>query len=468
MKIVFDFVCDEAPLFSEVGVLLEKENHQVIGFTLGNRWKNVWKDKFKTHKLTLKKELSVDQELTRIAELYREENPASFSPADRFLNTKSRLLQKQFLVSHFILFEEMLEQEKPDIIITTGVAYMYNLVILSVCKKKGVKCISLYGTRQPKSMFTYSTSKGGNWDYLDRIYQQELIKINSDDYFEEQEYLVRFRDKIRKPDYMASARQKGGVKFVFVKEFMTRMENWYVNGWGGQEDDYITKHPLWYALRDVKRIALKKILPLLKLFDQANFNDKYILFPLHLQPEASTLILSNFYVDQLEVIRNISKVLPANVSLYVKEHPAAYGRHKIGFYKSLLDIHNVKLIAPDVDTQKMIIKSKGVVVLSGTMGWEAMLLGVPVYVLGNVFYDNFKNVIQVSGFQELGNAINTSFISDEKSILAALRSINKAAFEGIFDVCKLDAAERVLAYDNIIKVKQGIDRIFSIEISNEY
>ncbi len=470
MKIVFDFVCDEAPLFSEVGALLAKENHQVIGFTLGNRWNDVWKDKFKTYKLALNKDLNVDLELARIAELYREENPASFLPADRFLYTKSRSSQKQFLVSHFHVFEDMVAQENPDMIITTGVAYMYNLVILSVCKNQGIKCISLYGTRQPKSMFTYSTSKGGSWDYLDNVYRQELININRDDkideYLEEQEYLVRFRDKIRKPDYMASARQKGGVNFIFVKEFVKRMHHWYVNGWGGQEDDYITKHPFWYASRDLKRIILKTILPFFKLFDQVNPNDKYLIFPLHLQPEASSLILSKFYVNQLEVIRNLSKVLPADVSLYVKEHPAAYGRHKFGFYKRLLEIHNVKLIAPDVDTKKLIVNSKGIIVLSGTMGWEAMLLGVPVYVLGNVFYDNFKNIIKVSGFQQLGNKINTSFISDEKSILAALSGINKAAFNGVFDVCKLDTAERVLANDNIRKVKQGIDRIISIEISN--
>lgn len=469
MKIVFDFVCDEAPLFSEVGTLLAMEHHQILGFTIGNRWKDVWEDKFKTYKLTLNKELNVERELSRIAEVYREETPASFLSADRFLNTKSRSLQKQFLISHFRLFEEMVEQENPDMIITTGVAYMYNLVVLSVCKKKEIKCISLYGTRQPKSMFTYSTSKGGNWDYLDNIYGQELININRDnnvdDYIEEQEYLESFRAKIRKPDYMVSARQAGGVNFVFVKEFVTRMSHWYINGWGGQEDDYLTKHPFWYASRDLKRIALKKILPLFRVFDQANFSDKYILFPLHLQPEASTLILSKFYVNQLEVIRNISKVLPVDVSLYVKEHPAAYGKHSIGFYKCLLEIHNVKLIAPDVDTKKMIVNSKGVIVLSGTMGWEAMLLGVPVYVLGNVFYDNFKNLIKVSGFQELGNKIKTSFISDEKSILAALRSINKAAFDGVFDVCKLDTTQHVLTSNNIRKVKQGIDKIFAIETS---
>jgi len=469
MKIVFDFVCDEAPLFSEVGALLAMENHQVLGFTIGNRWKDVWQDKFKTYKLTLNKELNVERELSRIAEIYGEETPASFLPADRFLNTKNRSLQKQFLVSHFHSFEEMVEQESPDMIITTGVAYMYNLVILAVCKNIGIKCVSLYGTRQPKSMFTYSTSKGGNWDYLDNIYRQELTNINradkTDDYLEEQEYLVKFRVKIRRPDYMVSARQAGGVNFIFVKEFVTRIGRWYIDGWGGQKDDYFTKHPFWYASRDLKRIALKKILPLFKLFDQVNLSDKYILFPLHLQPEASTLILSKFYVNQLEVIRNISKVLPTDANLYVKEHPAAYGRHNIGFYRHLLEIHNVKLVAPDVDTKKMIVNSKGVIVLSGTMGWEAMLLGVPVYVLGNVFYENFKNIIKVSGFQELGNKIKTSFVSDEKNILAALRSINKAAFEGVFDVCKLDTTKRVLAYDNIEKVKKGVDRIISIELS---
>ena len=42
--------------------------------------------------------------------------------------------------------------------------------------------------------------------------------------------------------------------------------------------------------------------------------------------ERSLLITAPYFVNQIEVIRNIAKSLPINFKLFVKEHPLQYAR----------------------------------------------------------------------------------------------------------------------------------------------
>ena len=54
-----------------------------------------------------------------------------------------------------------------------------------------------------------------------------------------------------------------------------------------------------------------------------NKHEKFVFFPLALQPERGMEIVAPFYVNQAEVITNIAKSLPVGYKLYVKE-PSIY------------------------------------------------------------------------------------------------------------------------------------------------
>ncbi|MDP2637182.1 MAG: hypothetical protein Q8P03_01055, partial [bacterium] len=123
--------------------------------------------------------------------------------------------------------------------------------------------------------------------------------------------------------------------------------------------------------------------------------------PLHLEPEAATLILAASYADQVATIRSIAFSLPFPFKLYVKEHPTAMGLRTDGFYKELQKVPNVVLISPSQSVPRLVQKSQGVITLSSTMGFEALLLGKPVYVLGNVFYTYHPLCQKAQGFDDL-------------------------------------------------------------------
>ncbi|MFZ5981797.1 MAG: hypothetical protein ACOYVF_14345 [Candidatus Zixiibacteriota bacterium] len=473
MKIAFDFVCDEAPIFARIGQRYVADGHEVYGLTMGRRWKSFWQQFPRTYPIDIQTDNRTDLriELERLEKEYGSFQPASFLTADRFLSHFPRDEQSRALVNTFKAIENAFFREKPDYYFSTGIAYLYNLVTLAVCRRFRIPHLSLYSTRGSSPRFTVSLGKGGSWNLVDEEYKalQEGAAFSNEEYRAAKEYLENFRKKTEQPYYMKASYQAFRLKPVFINEFLVRSRNWYLKGWGRKTGDYITQPPWWYALRDLKKIIRAQWVMRRKekIFDPVSSSDRYYLFPLHLQPEASTLVLSRWYVDQLDTIRNISKTLPVDRLLYVKEHVSALGRHSVEFYNEIKAIHNVRLIAPDENTPELICRSMGVIVLSSTMGWEALLLNRPVYILGRVFYQHIKGAERISHFEELAVRLATNRaletgaekLGNDDDIIRFMIALRRQSFEGNFNVAKMDLHKKVLQKENIDKLYEGFNII---------
>ncbi|MDP2664688.1 MAG: hypothetical protein Q8O97_01840, partial [bacterium] len=77
-----------------------------------------------------------------------------------------------------------------------------------------------------------------------------------------------------------------------------------------------------------------------RFFSLMNEHDQFFVYPLHLEPEAATLVLAAPYADQMATIRSIAFSLPFPFKLYVKEHPSAMGLRPDGFYQELQKVPN--------------------------------------------------------------------------------------------------------------------------------
>ena len=107
-------------------------------------------------------------------------------------------------------------------------------------------------------------------------------------------------------------------------------------------------------------------------------DEKYIYMPLHKVPESSTYIKAPMYVNESILIEAISKLLPIDWVLYVKEHQDMIGEREIDFYKKMKKFQNVKIVKPNFykDPKPWIEKSMGVVTISGTTAFEASMLNI--------------------------------------------------------------------------------------------
>jgi hypothetical protein len=125
-----------------------------------------------------------------------------------------------------------------------------------------------------------------------------------------------------------------------------------------------------------------------KLIGQAELKDMdYILYPLHTEPE---LVLAQFarpYLNQIEVIRNISLSMPVGMSLLVKEHPMMLGRRSCGYYKKVLEIPNVRFVDFRLSSEAVLAHARLVVIIRGAIGLESVIRRKPVVSLGKSMFD---------------------------------------------------------------------------------
>lgn len=111
-----------------------------------------------------------------------------------------------------------------------------------------------------------------------------------------------------------------------------------------------------------------------------------IYFPLHVDPEASTMVIAPLHTDQLNVIESIAKSMPASTVLFVKENPAMYGKRPRGFYRAIREMPRVALLDESEKSIDWIKKSVLTIVITGTAGFEALMLRRKALIIRDVPY----------------------------------------------------------------------------------
>lgn len=102
----------------------------------------------------------------------------------------------------------------------------------------------------------------------------------------------------------------------------------------------------------------------------------FLYFPLHLEPEIATLIVTP--LDQRSIIDLVAPQLPITWKLVIKEHPAMVGQRDPSYFRALAARYpNVLAIDPGVSSQLLASRARATLTLSGTVTLEAAILGTP-------------------------------------------------------------------------------------------
>lgn len=121
---------------------------------------------------------------------------------------------------------------------------------------------------------------------------------------------------------------------------------------------------------------------------RGNVPAKYVFYGLHYTPESSVNGLEPYYVDQTRAIDALLLNLPKGHYLVVKEHPAMYGVRPKAFYREMRRRPGLVLAHPSCDSRTLIKGSSLVVTVTGTVGFEAFLLGRPCVSFGANFFSH--------------------------------------------------------------------------------
>jgi len=168
---------------------------------------------------------------------------------------------------------------------------------------------------------------------------------------------------------------------------------------------------------------------------KADIKNKYVYFPLHYQPEASTSPLAGAYVDQELICQMISYCLPKGWYLYVKDHPRvsrSFLRSK-SFYDSIASLSNVKIIDRHANTFELTENAQAVATVSGSAGFEAFLRNIPVLSFGSNFYQYAPGVFRVCNESDCKQAIDSILdgnkASNKKDVIRYLIAVSHYAIE---------------------------------------
>jgi hypothetical protein len=323
-------------------------------------------------------------------------------------------------------FELVLNETKPDFLIIRVTDFQRNHLLKEMCKKKGIKVLTLTPTRigNRASITTEEDEFDENWDT--EITKSELENFDEKIFLDTHSRLVQSKKVISGGNILSISKKiKIGIGWVFKK---------LPNNFYESYDHYgVTK---FKAIQTFFLSIIKS--KIRKYFIDKNFykevdDEKIILFPLQVEPERNVSLVAPYYSNQINLIANIAKSLPIGYKLYVKEHFNMKLRswRKISDYKKIIELPNVKLLHPSVNSQEILKKSSLVITISSTVGLEAAYHNVPSITLVKMIYSMLPSVFFVKNFHDLPQTIKICLEQkiDYSDIKKFHKIIEKNSFE---------------------------------------
>lgn len=364
----------------------------------------------------------------------------------------------------------ILDVIKPDIVISAVVPHrIYDYSFYLLCKYRRIPYFAfrntnfvglIYPLKSIESIqnifdhdyYSLLNSKLCKEDICDIINEEVLnayysIKKNYEE--AEPEYLKVQRDKSTRVSSMSGFIQH------FVLDVMANKRRYF------NKDGYIVKGiPSYYKLKknnvnktnmsilDYAKLKINsnKYKKRLKLFyesivDNPDYKDKYILFPLHYQPEMTSNPTGDIFVDQLLCIELLLKNTPNDYYIYVREHPAQFFLHMEGhtsrikgFYDDLVKYPRVKFISTKNNPLDLIKNATAVATITGTIGWESIVQGKPVIIFGLSWYEKYKGVLRITDEDSASKVFSfiEEYVFDERNLFSYLAAFSKNSIKAYF------------------------------------
>jgi len=230
-------------------------------------------------------------------------------------------------------------------------------------------------------------------DILNQEFDYEIqkeVKRYQDDYLTKGEMVIPFKDKYSFGDATVS-------RFVNLEYFRRLKRKIFHKYLVKKEEEY--NEIFWVIRYTLLRLFRRKILSL--CYSKVN-NEKYIYFPLHVPFDIQITTRSNLFYNQIAFVEYLARIIPYGYKLYIKEHPASVGGYSFWGIRNLLREHNnVRLIHPIFSSYHLIKNAELIISINSKVGFEALVQGEKVLVVGDAFYkgkgvtydvDNLKNL----------------------------------------------------------------------------
>jgi hypothetical protein len=300
-----------------------------------------------------------------------------------------------------------LEQSKPDFICTHEYATALNGTLWLAANRRGIPCLSV--------RFSKINSGEGHWSLDRKLFNTAAIERGtarreagapvSD---AAKAKIEMFRARPATVAYIAN-KWRGHAQRNFLKwhlQYVRTTVRETLNRLKGQ--DRALAEPLGSRLA---RYNLHLLMGFwhrrfFRTFEEAELEGmKYIYFPMHKEAELAQTLQATQWYDQRNTIRILATMLPFGYRLLVREHRLNFGHRPTRSYRELTQIPNVVMIDPFDSQFKYLRHADLIVTENGSSGWEGLLLGRRVLLLGKTFYAGAGRGVSMSDPDRLNATI---------------------------------------------------------------
>lgn len=369
-----------------------------------------------------------------------------------------------YVINMLRFLYDFLQKNKPDLFYSYAVAGALTLALAELCAKLNIPFYKLTHTRVANLVALDTDPRDGMQIVKDK-FNQDIATFEKENIAWAEEYLKNFRIKQEQPDYQLRQNKIYLQKTSLKYKLKNRIK--YVKGIVNKSNDFTHNSYLDNLKFDDTTVAgIKKYWNQKPFFKTDQLLDKKFLFyTLHVDPEASTMVISPYQTNQMSVIEAIAKSKPIDHILLVKEHLTMIGRRPEDFYDKINSLPGVYMVDPRETSFKFINKAEAVLTLTGTSGFEAVLLGKPAVFMGNFIYqfieEGFVHHSDLSSLSKTLNNLDQIKPASDKTLVKLLASIKEVSmpFNGRLIWSGVNK-QKVL--DNMTEVEKFSDQFLKI------
>ncbi len=337
----------------------------------------------------------------------------------------------------------------------------------SFANRLGIPYVAPFRTSVANRLF-FLASPRGTWEPMEKIYHSvKRRSLNSQEYQVAEEFVRAFRADKPKPliswDRRSPLRPNLRQLARRIQRIPFRVQTYLENG----EFEIGSYHgtPPWRPVWEDTLRIVRHVVSETRMFEREIRKGRKAYFPLHMQPEFTTDVRAPYHTNQAALIENISKSLPFDYCLAVKEHPSMRGDRSLAFYREIKKLYNVQLLSPAVDSHALIQQSDVVLTITGSTAWEGILYEKPVIAFGPLCYgfcDLIYHCDNISDLPAIVLEATQRFKPDHDLLLKFVWAFLASAYELEWDDSIRSAT--VFEQENLDKIAKAIVSEISLRI----
>ncbi|MGI9098598.1 MAG: hypothetical protein ACR2H2_08955 [Solirubrobacteraceae bacterium] len=342
----------------------------------------------------------------------------------------------QRTVRHFLALERIFDELRPDVVVPEVGSETMRTATHLIAMRRGIGVLFLFYTLFPRPLRLYRDTM-----HAPIVSPEDLRDLTPDERDHVESFIADFTARDRPIRDYREAR----VNATTLRDFARHL---VVSARDDRDNEYLRPQRFVsnYVRERLRGAAARR------LYRPRRTGRPFVYFPLHVVNDYKILRIIPHTYDQASLIEQVAGALPHGYDIVLKEHPMSIGRNRLALLHRLARIPNARLVEPRTSSHELVREADAVVVISSTVGLEALLHGRPVLTLGQPFYSGYGVTLDVDSFREIREAVPAvlAFAPDRERTLRFLAAAMRACWPGkpvLVDRSEANARELAASLD---------------------